>query len=193
MSMSSRSINGGRKAAPARWMRRLNAVLVYEDFLTGLQARRALERVVNQLQLSAAFDVKLWRMDLLQEPALLELTVSQAAEADIVLLALKGWGERLGTLSLWFNQWLECRGSGPCALAVLVDTSEASNAARIKELEVWRAAALAAGVDVFLQDAGLSARQPTAITERSYRASAGGRPLPGSTGLPPYRDWGINE
>ena len=134
-------------------MERLDVLLVYEDFSTGLQARKAFEQVARQLELEGDFNVDLWRLDLLREPALLERAANKAAKSDIVFLSAHGRGELPETINLWLTQWLERRGGKPCALVMLLDTLVGGSAAANLTLVGLRATALAAGVDVFLHAA----------------------------------------
>jgi hypothetical protein len=97
-------------AAVGEAMGRLDVVLVYEDFSTGLRARQAFEQVVRQLEMEADFNVDLWEFDLLREPALRERAAKEAAKANILFLSAHGQGELPGTVNLWLKQWLEHRG-----------------------------------------------------------------------------------
>jgi uncharacterized protein YozE (UPF0346 family) len=176
---------------------RLDVLLAYEDFSTGLRARQSFEKVARQLELNAAFKVNLWRFDLLREPGFLERATTEAANADIVFLSAHGRGELPGMAKLWLEHWFERRGAEPCALVVLLDMLAGDTAAVNQVWETLRAAAVAAGVDVFLHaaEAFQTGGQPAADEIRAHPES---RPAPPGEALHiverhSYRHWGINE
>lgn len=195
--MTSFDIDNEGEAAGGEARGRLDVLLVYEDFGTGLRARRAFEQVARQLELEADFNVDLWKLDLLHEPALLELVANEAAKAHIVFLSAHGQGELPGTANLWLQQWLERRGGEPCALVVLLDRPAGDTAAANQTLEALRATALAAGVEVFLPAAeALHTERQSALDENHpHPETRAGRPgeIVRRLELHPYRDWGINE
>jgi hypothetical protein len=154
--MNALEIVNDHEAAPGEARARLDVLLVYEDLSTALRARQAFEQVRRQIEIDA--EVDLWRFDLFREPALLEWAATDAAKADIVFLSAHGQGELPGTANLWLEQWFERRDGGPCALVVLPDTPAGDTAAANQRWEALRAAAVAAGVDMFLHAA--EARQP---------------------------------
>ena len=101
----------------------LDVMLMNEDFSTGLRARGLLDEVVNSLILEVDFQANLWRFDLLDEPALLELAANEAAKADIVFVSAHVQHDLPASIYLWFKQWLVRKGCEPCALAVVLDPS----------------------------------------------------------------------
>jgi hypothetical protein len=177
--------------------RELEVLLMYEDFGTGLRARRLLDGVVNSLDLEVDFRVNLWRLDLLREPALLQRATVEAAHADMVFLAVHGENELPAAVHLWLNRWLEHKGSEPCALAVVLDPASEEAPARSRAMEALNTVARLTGVDLFVQ-----AAQPppteweSAVQDIQRRAVT-------RTGLldemlhrqelSSHRDWGINE
>jgi len=195
--MSSFDIEYGRGPVNGEATGRLDVLLAYEDFSTGLRARQSFEKVARQLELNAAFKVNLWRFDLLREPGLLERATTEAANADIVFLSAHGRGELPGMAKLWLEHWFERRGAEPCALVVLLDMLAGDTAAVNQVWETLRAAAVAAGVDVFLHaaEALQTGGQPAADAIRAHPES---RPAPPGEALHiveghSYRHWGINE
>ncbi|HWV99007.1 MAG TPA: hypothetical protein VNZ64_04865 [Candidatus Acidoferrum sp.] len=177
----------------------LDVLLVYEDFSTGLRARRAFEKVACQLKLDADFKLGLWKFDLLREQALLERVATEAAQADIVLLSAHGPDELPEAAHTWFELWFERRGGEPCALVVLLDTLAGDTAKAHQAWEPLRAAALAAGLDVFLHPAEeLQTERQSALDETRPHPESRAALMDLGESLqraepPPYRHWGINE
>ena len=176
----------------------LSVLLVYEDFTTGLQARLAFERVERRFESAADFKVDLWKLALLREPALLEEAVTEAARADLVFLSVHGRGGRLPALAHgWLGRWFERCFGRPCALVVLLEALAGTAPAMNPASDSLRAAALAAGVDMFLCTA------PPLQTERPSALDQLQPPPDGLPSLPlqsrshldsqPYSHWGINE
>jgi len=147
--MSSLDIEYHGEAVTGEATGRLDVLLVYEDFSTGLRARQAFDKVACQLKPDTDFKVDLWKFDLLREPALLEWAATEAAKADIVFLSAHGQDQLPKAAHSWLEQWFERRGGEPCALVVLLDKAPGDAAGAGQTWEALRAAALAAGVDVF--------------------------------------------
>jgi hypothetical protein len=185
------------KSARGEVGERLNVMLIYEDFTTGLRARQAFEQIGCELDLDADFSVDLWKFDLLRQPALLERAATVAAESDIVILSAHGRDELPGTADIWLEQWFDRRSGEPCALVVLLDKLAEDTLTPNQPFWALRTAALAAGVDVFFHASeALQTERPSALDEI--------RPQPESReGFSdeiihrlerhPYRHWGINE
>jgi hypothetical protein len=101
--------------------RQLEAFVVHQDLHAGLRAKQTLEDAGRQLNPGASLRPSLWRMELLEDPALRKEAVSKAARADIVLLSLYGDRPLATGLWQWFEQWTLVRGEGPCVLVVSFD------------------------------------------------------------------------
>lgn len=142
-----------RGEAAIREERRLDALLLYEDFSTGLRAQRLLEEVVNSMKVEVDSQAQLWRFELLHEPALLELAADKAAQADIVFLSTHGQNDVPAAVYAWFRRWLARKSSEPRALVVLLDPGSRNGAVADRMLEALRADAVPAGVEVFVQAA----------------------------------------
>lgn len=176
---------------------RMQVVLVYEDFSTGLRARRVFGEVVNQCPFGIDVDLELWRIELLHEPALFERAVNESAKADIVFLSAHGQDELPAAVKLWLQHWLARKGDKPGALAVSLDPGVRSSAAEARTLEFLQVVARPAGVEVFLHYCQAHPLEPEFSLERT-RPRAGRRTSVPEELLPrfadhPFRDWGINE
>jgi len=128
----------------------LEVMLMYEDFSTGLRARREFDAVASLLKLEVDFRVNFWRFDLLREPVLFDWATEEAAQADMVFLSAHGPNDLPAAIDFWLQRWLARRIGEPCALSVVLDHSARDTVATNRLLEELRAMAGPAGVDVFL-------------------------------------------
>jgi hypothetical protein len=175
----------------------LEVLLMYEDFSTGLRARRLLDEVVDSLHLEVDFQAELWRFDLLREPELLNRASDEAARADMVFLSAHGDNPLPPAVHLWLDRWRTRKGSDPCALAVVLDSTPEEAPVRNRIVETLGTFAGPAGVDVFVQTGEESpAGWESAVEDIRRRAETRTELLDEmmrQVELSPYREWGINE
>lgn len=100
---------------------RLDVFLAYEDFQCGIRARRCLDRILKRLGCSAAANLVLWRLGLLNNPELRTIAEGEAASCDVVLLSMHCSLSLAGTTRAWMEAWLEQHADGAGALGVLLD------------------------------------------------------------------------
>jgi hypothetical protein len=108
----------------------LRVSIIYDDFPSGVRAKQCLDRLAGSLNLEKdAFAVRLWSHELLSEPAVRRAAAREAGAYDIVFLSMRDSAEPSLVLKDWLKEWLEHRGSQPCALAVLPgdERQDASN------------------------------------------------------------------
>jgi hypothetical protein len=101
----------------------LSLLILYEDFATGVRAKKWFDRALCELEQDAAFEIKMWRLDLLAEPPIREETAADAAEADIIILSAHGRDALAGPVGTWATYWLEQRENQSSAFVVLLDES----------------------------------------------------------------------
>jgi hypothetical protein len=69
-------------------------------------------------------ELRLWRFDLLRIPELKGAAATDAARADMILIATRGAGELPAEVKAWIEVWLAQKGEvqhDKCALAALFD------------------------------------------------------------------------
>jgi hypothetical protein len=182
--MSAYEILEKEPAADPRSRPPMQVMLVYEDLSTGLRARQAFERCVNQLAIEVDFDWSLWSFSLLEQSEIFEQTLNEAVKADIVFLSAHGKGNLPPAVKSWLDRWLGQKSGEPAALAISFDPEMPSDLAEAQLAELVHAAARTSGVEVFLHLGEAPKKEPGVRIEAIQRHGSGDHP---------YRDWGLNE
>lgn len=99
----------------------LDVLLLYEDLGTALRATQSLDRLSRRLGSGAKFRARVWRLDLLDEPLLVEQAAIEAAAADVIILSLHDHHELPAAASSCLTRWLVLKADRPYALAALLD------------------------------------------------------------------------
>lgn len=112
--------------------RRFEVVVAYEDFATGIRAKKAFDGigVLRELGTDSNFNCKLWKFDILRIPRLKEMAADDAAEADIVLIAAHSGSELPAGVKHWIDMWATRERPGRRALVSLLDPQEAPSSER---------------------------------------------------------------
>lgn len=179
--------------APVDSLSVLNALLVYEDTETGLRGQRALASVQSGGQFESAFEVKLWRADLLNAIWLREQAAIDAARSDIIMLSFHESRVWPTAVREWLSAWQELKSWRPSALCVLLDVAPEPTGVITAYVQ---ALAEAAGADLFWGFCSGNLANPGAIEPRVLRESASGLPLKARSVAHPagrYSRWGLNE
>ena len=82
----SREMLSGGRSPPTLF----NVVIMYEDFGTGKRAKKGFDYVAEELGNDLEFRHSMWRLDVLQEPTLSVMAAPALAEADLLILSLRG-------------------------------------------------------------------------------------------------------
>jgi hypothetical protein len=127
----------------------LRVVMVYEDLCTGLRAKRALDRLPGDFMMSAGFQQRLWRTDLLRIPVLNEQAAREAGQADVVIISLHGNGELPEEIRDLFETWLKYKQERPYGLGVLLDREVMICEREDPVLEHMQEVAKRSGADLF--------------------------------------------
>jgi len=127
----------------------LRVVLVYEDLCTGLRAKRALERLPGDFMMSAGFQQRLWRTDLLRIAVLNEQAAREASQADVVMISLHGTGGMLAEIRDLLGRWLAYKQERPYGLGVLLDREAMICERKGPVLEHLQEVAKRGGADLF--------------------------------------------
>jgi len=168
----------------------LKAVIIYDDFDSATRATALLERVATRAEEAMKWDIKPWKFDVLKQPALAALTVAVAANADLIVIALRRRRSTPVELLNWLKNWADHRRIEDAALLALPpDETEAT--------AVWtEVRALAEGQGLIFLDRYNTEDDgsPALLGHRRRRHHVAPGPTRVFAGrLPPPPHWGINE
>src|ERR1035437_1312409 len=96
----------------------MNAVIMYDRFDFAAKAKAMLERAANGTGEATYWNVKPWRVDMLKLPPAAEAALAEAAEAHLIVLALRQVQSSFPWLADWLERWATCRQVQEAALGV---------------------------------------------------------------------------
>lgn len=133
----------------------LNIMLVYEDFATGMDAMRTLSRFIQRTGLLHEFSTQnVWRFETLAAPALMNIAATEAANAEMIIVAAHGPGHLPVAVMHWIELWLGQRKPSPAALVALLDGAK-SDADQPFPIETYlKSCACRGGMDFFVEWVG---------------------------------------
>jgi len=147
------------------------AVLIYENFATGVRARSFCERLVRALD--KTLEEQMWSFDVLGIREARNAAASAARKADVVIVSPLGRTDLPSTIRAWLDMWLWLLDNENPALVALFDSSTPPNIASIRAY--LGNIARSAGIEFFTYE----------ITPPAYPQSVGSRYLPGSPNCAP--------
>src|SRR5260370_31049807 len=100
-----------------------NVLIMYEDFGTGERAKKGLDYVVEELGNDLEFRHSMWRLDILQDPKLNVLAAPALAEADLLIISLRGEGQLPAKIRALIDERLAQTVNHECALVALFEGS----------------------------------------------------------------------
>ncbi|MGB7768890.1 MAG: hypothetical protein WBN22_08565 [Verrucomicrobiia bacterium] len=171
----------------------LKAVIIYDDFDSAARATALLKRVAARTDEAMKWDIKPWRFDVLKQPTLAALTVAVAANADLIVLALRQTHSTPAELLDWLKNWAEHRRIEDAAVMALYSGEPQTLSVPWNQLKV------------FAEDHGLTLLDSHDVWNGGDSASFGLRwqqrrqsvpPGPArvfAEQLPVPHHWGINE
>jgi hypothetical protein len=113
----SREMLSGDRSPPTRF----NVVIMYEDFGTGMRAKKGLDYVAEELGNNLEFRHSMWRLDILQDPKLNVLAAPALAEADLLIISLRGEGQLPAKIRALIAERLAQTVNHECALVALFE------------------------------------------------------------------------
>ena len=184
------------KAIPAREGNSLEitlkAIVVYDDFDFAARATALLERVAIRAEEATKWDVRPWRLDVLQQPSLAGAAIAEITDADLVMLALCAARSLPDELMGWLEYWARNRPTGDAAVMVLFpdeNTAPTPLWNELKEFAAWHGLPFLGSRS--LRDDGDSMDFVRRLRRRRQPVTPVFQP---SADRPPaLRHWGINE
>ena len=98
----------------------VKVVIAYDNLDVAKRAEAVYDRLARRLRQTFEFQQRLWRFDVLEEDSLRAQAVRDAADADIVIVAMKDGSEVPEAVRRWLESLLR-RNSGATALVALLD------------------------------------------------------------------------
>jgi hypothetical protein len=115
--LSSREMPFGVRSPPTPF----NVLIMYEDFGTGKRAKKGLDYVAEELGNDFEFRQSMWRLDILQDPKLNALAAPALAEADLLIVSLRGDGQIPAKIRALVDERLAQTTNHDCALVALFE------------------------------------------------------------------------
>ena len=132
----------------------VKVVIAYDNLDVAKRAEAVYERLAQRLDETFEFQQRLWRFDVLEEDALRAQAVRDAADADIVIVAMKDDSEVPEAVRNWLESLLG-RNSGAAALVALLPRTGAPAQPYLEDV------ARRGGMDFFAQSGKAApARKP---------------------------------
>jgi hypothetical protein len=114
---STPDILSGQRSPPTLF----NVVIVYEDFATGNRAKKGLDYVAEELGGNMEFRHSMWRLEVLQEPALSVMAAPALAEADLLIISLRGDSRLPAEIRELIDERLAQTANHDCALVAVFE------------------------------------------------------------------------
>jgi len=173
----------------------MNAVIIYDKFDFAANANAMLERSANRKDATTHWSVKPWRVDMLDLPPAAEAALAEAAEAHLIVLAVRQVRSLLPWLLDWLERWAACRQIQGAALAIWEgDTADIRLAQALPELSQF---ARQHGLSLIYDHDSLAGEKSSIVASDSQKQEAPliqTLPLVLEPRRPDYyRHWGLNE
>ena len=113
----------------------LKAAVIYDDFDFAARATAQLERVAIRADEAMKWDVKPWRLDVLQEPSLADVALDETADADLIVVALRKTHSPPDELRGWLERWAMKRQTEDAAIIMFCPEENAASTPLWRELK----------------------------------------------------------
>jgi hypothetical protein len=126
-----------------------HVAVFYEDYVSGKSAIKLYDRLLRNFENDFTPTINLWRFDVLHLMFLKELTVDDAAKADLIVFATHADFQLSPFLKAWTDVWLSQKLNQESALAVLVGPSERADEGTPQIQAYYRGVAQRGGMEFF--------------------------------------------
>ena len=170
----------------------MNSVIVYDTVDYAAKAKAMLERAAQRAGETTHCSVKPWRVDMLELPPAAEAALVEAAEAHLIMLAVRQVQSHLVD---WLERWAACRQVREAALAVWHGEAAEPHCARATT--EWskfadRHGLILLGDDIVLAGDNFS-KFASDLHKREVASTSTFPHILGQAARDHHRDWGINE
>ena len=173
----------------------MNAVIVYDDVDFASKAQAILGRAAHRADEALLWTVKPWRIELLILPPTASMALQDAAEAHLIVLAVRRPANPSPRLVDWLEKWA-CSRQVPDAALALFDggTGDMLSGTAAPELSRF---AERHGLSFIFGDSGPTEVEPELVAQRLHEPAAARTPTldhsSAQSGHHYYESWGINE
>jgi hypothetical protein len=109
----------------------MKALIVYDDATCAATTNAILHQAADRADISVKWDIRPWRLNMLRFPPTAEEAMSDAADAHLIVFAIRNTQSFPTWLMKWLERWAVLRQSPGAALAIIgCGTAEASVAMR---------------------------------------------------------------
>jgi hypothetical protein len=95
-------------------------VIAYENLAGAVRAKEMSERLATELESKC----DTWKFELLAHPGLRQHAAQEAAEADMIIVALRSAGAFPEHVNEWIRAWAQVKKDSPTILVALLDDAE---------------------------------------------------------------------
>jgi hypothetical protein len=168
------------------------AVILYDEISSGFRAKDVCDRLAFGLPGDVGLRVSLWRTDVLKDSAESTLALSEAAAADVVVLALRSAKLLSKVVRDWLENWAAAKHVEDAALVVLAGQEEEGlSPVAAHQLHEF---AMSHGLDCFCESEQTQADQPATFLLKPGQLPQSDPPLPPFPERPgQYAHWGLND
>jgi hypothetical protein len=109
----------------------LRAVIIYDNFVSAVQAASALLRIAASLRVNAGWHIEPWRLDMLKFPPTADKALDEAERAHLVLITNLATSSVPIWLKHGLERWASLRQIRHAALAVMHDKTSRDLSTRL--------------------------------------------------------------
>ena len=128
--------------------------LACEDHAALFQARKLHDQVKALCGDGVVIIPKFWNFALLRHKALRDFAVAEAAQAQMIVISLRGQRDFPPHVKSWMERWPIRSQAGQAALVALFDLQDETPAGSFSHLAYLRRIAVSKGLDFFCNDEG---------------------------------------
>jgi hypothetical protein len=106
-------------------------VIAYENLAGAVRAKEMSERLATELESKCDS----WKFELLAHPGLRQHAAQDAAEADMIIIALRGGGSLPEHVNEWIHAWAPVKRDSPTILVALLDEVDDQTGADVDDYD----------------------------------------------------------
>jgi hypothetical protein len=175
---------------------KFDVVIVYEDIACGIEAMNLYQHLDKCRNPGFEFNLNIWRFDVLALPTIADMAASQAADADAVIVAIRGALPLPPAAMLWLKKWTESNPSGQNGAVVALYDRLIGNEDEVDSApSVLRTAAEMTGRQYFARQSDFATREGDPGLDRLRLSADAAIPMLRHmmTEIEPVQHWGLNE